>query len=457
MNKNIFKDFSFSPLRILMRLAVFFVVLYPYTVSIDNYIYLSTAVKYLTLLFAAFVFFSTYCLGYKRIGKLKSSIKLNGTEAIMAVIVFYITVNNYEIKHGSFYYVITFWSIWLMMVIGKSLNSWQDELYILVQIFTMFYAVMTITTFVSPTFYFKFVLPLFDIESQKQLIKAYQNGFMAGFTDHYSTNGMYLSIGLGVFASKLLNNFKSFKNIVCTIIMLGALLLTGKRGPLLFSVIAIVFVYYFFKADKPKGRILKIISLILVGAVALLIASIWIPQLLNVVNRFFSESDSGDVTAGRGPLYALAYSLFLEKPIFGHGWGSYPSYYYENLGKYMTVYKYRHAHNIYLQLLCEVGIIGFVLYVAFFLYNLFNTIILFKEYRKDEKYFPQSAENIMPFCLFVQLFFILYGMTGNPLYDVAMLFPYYFSIMYIDYYKENMISISNLNRLFKTLRKKELL
>ena len=48
-------------------------------------------------------------------------------------------------------------------------------------------------------------------------------------------------------------------------------------------------------------------------------------------------------------------------------------------------------------------------------------------------------------------------MTGNPLYDVAMLFPYYFSIMYIDYYKENMISISNLNRLFKTLRKKELL
>ena len=234
-------------------------------------------------------------------------------------------------------------------------------------------------------------------------------------------------------------------------------MLTGKRGPLLFSVIAIVFVYYFFKADKPKGRILKIISLILVGVVALLIASIWIPQLLNVVNRFFSESDSGDVTAGRGPLYALAYSLFLEKPIFGHGWGSYPSYYYENLGKYMTVYKYRHAHNIYLQLLCEVGIVGFVLYVAFFLYNLFNTIILFKEYRKDEKYFPQSAENIMPFCLFVQLFFILYGMTGNPLYDVAMLFPYYFSIMYIDYYKENMINISNLNRLFKTLRKKELL
>ena len=454
MSENTFKSFSFSPLKILMYIAVFFVVLYPYTVSIDNYIYPSTVVKYLTLLFAVFIFFCAYCFGYKRTGKLKSSINLNGTEVIMAVIGFYITVNNYDIKHGSYYYIISFWSIWLMMIMGKRLNSWQNELYILVQVFTMFYAVMTILTFVSPVLYFKFVLPLFDIESQKQLIKAYQNGFMAGFTDHYSTNGMYLSIGLGAFAAKLLNNLKSLKNITCTVIMLSALLLTGKRGPLLFSIIAIVFIYYFFKANKPKGRILKIISLILLGVIALLIASIWIPQLLNVVNRFFSESDSGDVTAGRGPLYALAYRLFKEKPIFGHGWGSYPSYYYENLGKYMTVYKYRHAHNIYLQLLCEVGIVGFTLYVAFFLYNLFNAITLFKAYRKNEKVFPQSAKNIMPFCLFVQVFFILYGMTGNPLYDVATLFPYYFSIMYIDYYKGNMISMNDFNYLFK---KKELL
>ncbi len=454
MKKYNFFEFSLHPIKIMIYLSVFFLVLYPYTVSLSRYVYFSTIIKYLTLIFAAASFFVAYLIVGKKKALNKNFLSLNKLELIMMIVGLYITIDNYELKHGSFYYVISYWCVWIAIIAGKYLDNWQACLYKLLQVFTMFYAVVTIVCFFSPFIYFKFVIPLFDIESQKQLIKAYQNGFMAGLTDHYSTNGMYLSVGLGIFGSVLLNDMKSIKNIIGFIVMLAALLLTGKRGPLLFSIVSLVIVYYFFKSDKPKGRLIKIFGILFLGLVALLIASIWVPQLLNVLNRFFSESNSGDVTAGRGPLYDLAFKLFKEKPIFGHGWGSYPSYYYENLGKYMSVYKYRHAHNIYLQLLCESGIVGFALNILFFLYNLFSTIMLFTQYRKSKKYLQQSAGFAMPYCLFIQVFFLLYGMTGNPLYDVAVLFPYYFSIMYVNYYKFNAIKIKNVNKLIDVLIKK---
>ena len=449
-----FGKIRFSVTKIMIGLSVFFLVLYPYSVSLSRYVYPSTNIKYLTLLFAAFSFVFLYFKSFYNTSNGVMKFRLSNYEILFGLIGIYITINNYDIRNGSYYYVISFWTIWLIMVTSKYSRSCQRILFRFMEIFTLFYALVTIITLILPSVYFQFVIPLFDTESQKQLIKAYENGYMAGLTDHYSTNGMYMSVGVGIFGSKLLFDFKSKKNWLFVIISLAALLLTGKRGPLLFSIAAMVAVYFFFKEDKPKGRLLKIFCVMVIGVLGLLIASIFVPQLLNVVNRFLNESDNGDVTAGRGPLYQLAYELFLSKPITGHGWGSYPTFYYEQLGKSMTVYQYRHAHNIYLQLLCETGIIGFAMYIIFFIYNIFITIKLYKAYRKDDIALSYSAEYILPFCLFIQIFFVMYGMTGNPLYDIATLFPYYFSLLYVNYYRKNLVKIKNTKLFMKYLYKK---
>lgn len=346
-----------------------------------------------------------------------------------------LTFHNYEAKLGGFYYIISYWSLWIVMVSCKTKHSWQSFVLNTICVFTLFYAAMTIISFCSRSFYFTFILPLFDYESQKQLTIAYNNGFMAGLTDHYSSNGMYLAIGVGAFTAKVFANPKSFPNWILLGVVAIALLLTGKRGPLLFSVMAILVIYYFFEARKPKGRFLKILGIICLGIIAILIASIWIPQLLNVVNRFVSESDSGDVSAGRGPLFQLAWDLFLKKPIFGYGWGNYPYQYYEELGRHMTVYQYRNAHNIYLQLLCETGIVGFTVFVTFFISQVWACMKLYKKLRKEEVNLPKSAEYILPFALYCEIFFLLYGMTGNPLYDVMILFPYLLSCMFVNSYQ----------------------
>ena len=67
--------------------------------------------------------------------------------------------------------------------------------------------------------------------------------------------------------------------------------------------------------------------------------------------------------------YKSALSLFSEKPIFGHGIGSWKvkSLKFQNLDDKNLIIPY-YVHNDFLQILVESGILGFILYVFFFLY-----------------------------------------------------------------------------------------
>lgn len=74
-----------------------------------------------------------------------------------------------------------------------------------------------------------------------------------------------------------------------------------------------------------------------------------------VLERFFNIDQ--DLAQGRGPLWNATIAMGLERPIFGHGWGSFetmiPAYRPRPTGLY-----YDHAHNEYLEVFAETGIIG---------------------------------------------------------------------------------------------------
>lgn len=84
-----------------------------------------------------------------------------------------------------------------------------------------------------------------------------------------------------------------------------------------------------------------------------------------VVNRFaksYIGSQMGeDISTGRFDLYEIAYKAFSQSPIFGIGAG---------LFKEVT-HAYTDVHNAYLQVLCEQGIIGLIL----FIFPLLNILI----------------------------------------------------------------------------------
>ena len=64
-------------------------------------------------------------------------------------------------------------------------------------------------------------------------------------------------------------------------------------------------------------------------------------------------------------------------------------------------------HNVYLQILFDHGLIGLALYGSFFIINIRNAI--------KKRYF---------FSMCLQIVFLVYCITGNPLYDYYFFIPY---------------------------------
>ena len=118
--------------------------------------------------------------------------------------------------------------------------------------------------------------------------------------------------------------------------------------------------------------------------------------------------------------------MFRDKPLFGYGINSFTSY-ISNIVAESDIYN---AHNIYFQLLGEIGIIGFGLFLTMFLSIFRNSIkFLKKSVNKDDKY----ISNVI---IVFQLVFFIYGLSGNTLY-------YYSQLLFL------FVAISMLNNLIK--------
>jgi len=79
-----------------------------------------------------------------------------------------------------------------------------------------------------------------------------------------------------------------------------------------------------------------------------------------------SDPGAGDVTSGRAHFWGVAWQIFLANPIIGAGLDAfgvaYPKY-----DTWNGQFRVEQAHNDYLQILADAGILGFVCVLAFVL------------------------------------------------------------------------------------------
>lgn len=167
-------------------------------------------------------------------------------------------------------------------------------------------------------------------------------------------------MSLGLFSS--INNIflkkELIKNIIISLIIFFGILLTGSRGALIAIVVAVIIGLFSYKKDIKS--ILKIIAflilLIIMGYFALKI----LPDEL-ITNRFnlnilFGQNELASHSHSRYKIWGYALELIIDKPILGYGLGNFFS-------AIATIYRVCASHNMYILLMVEGGIIGFLIFL----------------------------------------------------------------------------------------------
>jgi O-antigen ligase len=310
---------------------------------------------------------------------------------------------------------------------SKYSKGWIESYWKIMIFFSFIHSICTVVFYLIPGFYTNYIIKIFGNTFYSSLIGWYKQGYATGLATHYSQNGIYLAIATGVAFCTLINNQRNrILNILFFTLCFIALLMSGKRGPLVFALLAMFFTYYVFTSNKPIRRLFK--SFFMLGFIlaAFLFIQAYIPVLANTLDRF--TTTTGDFTGGRLELYRFAWKWFMESPLLGIGWGGYPyriNYTYIGLiyGQNTNMY----VHNVYLQLLCEVGILGFVFFVTCIGLTLFKSIKMLMNYKKGKCIYNRIDTYCLTISLFIQLFFVLYSLSGNALYDYPILYPYLLS------------------------------
>src|SRR5574344_557028 len=296
-----------------------------------------------------------------------------------------------------------------------------NSLFSVLKIFVMEHLIGVVFELLFRGLYLDLWVNLFTGDVHTSLTLWYEYGFLVGFTTNYTITGIYISIGIMYFFSKLMSsNSKNKKiyNIIILGIFLVMALIIGKRGTLLFSLFACFFVYLIGKQKKSNGKLFKLLFVLSIIAIVFFIISQFFPSILNTLLRF--ENLTKDSTfENRKNLYKYALTFWKNNILFGNGWKTFAYYYKFYQPAYLT--GYFDVHNVYLQLLCETGIIGLV----FFAYNMFKSLI------QTIKIFLKNISvnrEILYFSTIYQIFFVLYCLSENPLYDIQCSVIYLFSI-----------------------------
>ncbi len=335
--------------------------------------------------------------------------------------------------------------IFFVLMCGSN-QKWTDYSYNIAKIMLGVFVFFTFFFFVFPGTY-RTVINFYGFIPDGTMRGQYP--YRAGISSHYSINAINISLFFIITAIRHISKFglnikfeKGYRlNLLFCAISFVALVMTSKRGVLVWSMLAIAVAYIFIEKGK-IGNIFKIAMavLVLLGVLSLLAENVeFVNNLFERFRVVGSEEDNS--SEQRFVMWQLALSAFAENPVFGIGFWKYRELYnanlsaiYDKTGLHTSI----DAHNVYIQVLCETGIVGFVIYIAAIVFLLYRTVSLIKKidtanYR--DKY-------ILSLSLALQLFYIFYSFSGNCFYD--MTFFYYSFGMALTYSTENRYKLNSL-------------
>ena len=281
---------------------------------------------------------------------------------------------------------------------------------------------------IAPEFYFDNLSKYFPQLFETLYFRYKKYGYMSGFTTEVSFVAGFLCIGVFLLFFKLLISKKNNRKltIFLLIIVVAALILTKKRAHLVFCIVSCFFTYYFTDNSKRKSKwMFNVLRITLILIILFFIIYYFYGGSNSAVGRIVDSIvglfNGEDITSSRSDFNKYTIAMWLEKPVLGYGWGTYRVIGLSELGLHGN------AHNVYLQLLAETGIVGFLSFVILALFSLKRGVLAVK--RTD---ITDNQKLGVCIGLSYQIFFLLYCFTGNCLYEANFYLPYFISIMYAE-------------------------
>lgn len=396
--------------NLLINISCFFILLYPFNSTIANKIYPSHSFILATIVCSMLILLV--------LSKKESFNKIKLSVFIITILIIFIElINNQYLNKMK----VVYFTLYLFLPFIISLN--KDSIKGMINALNVFSFEHILFTFIPILFkdYYTSVIIPFLTSAQTESLAAvhFRSGYNPGLTTHYSTNGMYLGIISIYMFSRWLNE-KNFKNTILMIISMIALLVTGKRAHAIFTIATLVIMFFAANKDKISKKVFKFLGI--VGATILLfyVAASFIPQVTIVYDRFMRSINSGtDLLSGRSQFYELALEMWKDNIFLGNGWGAFSNKYQIYLFSTFGV-SYLDAHNVYIQLLCETGIIGATIIIGIMVLVFFRTYKLIRTLKNTNIAISLSFG--------YQCFFLLYSFSGNPLYDPQCYVMYFVSI-----------------------------
>lgn len=231
------------------------------------------------------------------------------------------------------------------------------------------------------------------------------HGYTVGFSFQTGVTAFYLAILVLIATNKLFSQYLNLKEkcfwMIVDFISAIYMFNTGKRVFIALAFLIIIFLsclYY-------RNHILKILLGAMVLVSFLYVMVFYTPVGTVLINRM----NSIDPTRGRATIYSSMINGIQENLFFGNGVTS----------TLNNLSHFQNAHNIYLQIIYETGIMGLLILLVVFLIPLVCSIRILNKQIKEKK-----DSTCISICCAIQLLFLGWGVTGNPLYDNYPLIVY---------------------------------
>lgn len=296
-----------------------------------------------------------------------------------------------------------------------------------------------------PDLYYNGVKNILSEESQRSIEMGFslKYGVAVGgeviVVDYYAVWGLIIALNALLIYGRDLKKRWLYVLIfgICTV----ALIMQNRKAELLMAVAVVGFLLVsnmnITGLREKKRQILILLFVIMVCAAGGLVLlrmgylSRYVTFFTQMNQKVSGGNSQVEVSSGRFKLWGRAWNLFCENPIFGIGWGNFRLHLTDTYNPFNDG-QLSNAHNNYLQMLCETGIVGFLLFVGplfFILYRTLIKIYQLRDHRAEQRLARIAATASLSFQIFyLGISFmdpVWYKMFTWPFYGVSVILLLY--------------------------------